>query len=551
MKSYIASTETNDWMHQGHKSSSLHPSNSDQHLSVDQILNVMNQINSSVKAGEFTSQLANSIFLLCQQLKANGQHLEQTHKNELNTVFISLRQACCRDSGQLGTPCRLKIMELVELRAMGWRPSFAHTQYYLNRPEHFSSAGSVNTNNTPEPTTTPVSAPPFGAVPINPFTQYVPPSPAAAQMFLPSEVHQNHQVHQIQNPLQATAGFYLIPAAATAGGWSRPAMVPASTAALLPPGGGLLGHGMPNHGTNPVITSPLDLDLAWMAHNSLNINKQLPLKNPAKFTANMLNAVQKVAAASKPLQLREEFTIRNCDSGKIMGVKGRRVAVVEELSKTVISFQKVDPKNRDRALTITGSSPESIEHAKKLIQDTIRRNVSPNRPDSNGKQVEVPESDEDDDGPGISIETTKDGTLKLCCDDPQVLQAAQAALSEYLNRVGRSSQSRLTAEERELRKERRKSMPLSMPQSAPTSAPTAKDWRSMTGSTPNLASMEAELPRGQPTTAVFAKTSADALLRYDRTDIMKLRENSENDNANPLLQQIRHVQQNLPEIMRQ
>lgn len=63
----------------------------------------------------------------------------------------------------------------------------------------------------------------------------------------------------------------------------------------------------------------------------------------------------------------------------VMGVKGRRVAVVEELSKTVISFQKVDPKSKDRVLTITGSAEESIQYAKKLIDETIRRNVSPNR----------------------------------------------------------------------------------------------------------------------------------------------------------------------------
>lgn len=62
-----------------------------------------------------------------------------------------------------------------------------------------------------------------------------------------------------------------------------------------------------------------------------------------------------------------------------MGVKGRRVAVVEELSKTIISFQKVDPKSKDRTLTITGSSQEAIDHAKKLIEQTIRRNVSPCR----------------------------------------------------------------------------------------------------------------------------------------------------------------------------
>jgi hypothetical protein len=62
-----------------------------------------------------------------------------------------------------------------------------------------------------------------------------------------------------------------------------------------------------------------------------------------------------------------------------MGVKGRRVAVVEELSKTVISFQKVDPKSKDRTLTITGNTEEAVEYAKRLVEETIRRNVSPNR----------------------------------------------------------------------------------------------------------------------------------------------------------------------------
>lgn len=55
--------------------------------------------------------------------------------DELNRVFVSLRQACCRDSGHLGTPCRLKIMELIELRAMGWRSNLQHSQYYINREQ--------------------------------------------------------------------------------------------------------------------------------------------------------------------------------------------------------------------------------------------------------------------------------------------------------------------------------------------------------------------------------------------------------------------------------
>jgi hypothetical protein len=62
-----------------------------------------------------------------------------------------------------------------------------------------------------------------------------------------------------------------------------------------------------------------------------------------------------------------------------MGVKGRRVALVEEITKSVISFQKVVQGAKERTLTITANSEEAIEFAKKMIDETIRRNVSPNR----------------------------------------------------------------------------------------------------------------------------------------------------------------------------
>jgi hypothetical protein len=75
----------------------------------------------------------------------------------MNRVFVSLRQACCRDAGTLGTPCRLKIMELVELRAMGWRPSLSHSQYYLNR--HSGSGGAAPPSNMPQPPHTVYAAP--------------------------------------------------------------------------------------------------------------------------------------------------------------------------------------------------------------------------------------------------------------------------------------------------------------------------------------------------------------------------------------------------------
>uniref|UniRef100_A0A1I7XEY4 Uncharacterized protein n=1 Tax=Heterorhabditis bacteriophora TaxID=37862 RepID=A0A1I7XEY4_HETBA len=79
-------------------------------MAVEQQLQLMNTINTMVKNSQFTNQLANSIFTLCFQLKNSGFMLEQSHKNELNKVFISLRQACCRDNGQLGTPCRYVLL---------------------------------------------------------------------------------------------------------------------------------------------------------------------------------------------------------------------------------------------------------------------------------------------------------------------------------------------------------------------------------------------------------------------------------------------------------
>ncbi|CAJ0571253.1 unnamed protein product, partial [Mesorhabditis spiculigera] len=406
----------------------------------DQIVQLMEAVNGLVKGGHFTQQLANAIFQLCQQLKQHGATLEQTHKGELNKVFVSLRQACCRDHGQLGTPCRLKIMELVELRAMHWRSNLAHSQYYVNRPEQAESTGSFGSS-SPMPMQ---------------FQQAPTFSPS---LFLPEM--QQSQSH-------TTSPYFLIPAA---GGFVNP---------LLP---GLLQQ--------PLFASALQNHqnaAAAAAAEVLLRNKQL--KKPA---------------VTKPMQLRHEMVIRNADSGKIMGVKGRRVALVEQITNTVISFQKVDPKARERTLTITASTTDAIEHAKQLVEDTIRRNTSPVRPEAaallgmgignsistgspSGGDDESSEDEEEGGQQDISIETTQDGVLKLCCSDPQVLQAAQEALSEYLRMRTRPSN-----EEREKKKERRKSMPLQSAVQKEEVRPEVSDRRpglerakSLGGSTPNL-----------------------------------------------------------------
>lgn len=76
---------------------------------------------------------------------------------------------------------------------------------------------------------------------------------------------------------------------------------------------------------------------------------------------------------------KDEIVIRNADSGKVMGIKGRRVHMIEELSETVISFQRVNPGAKERLVQITGPNEDKINYAKQLIEDTIRRNASPVR----------------------------------------------------------------------------------------------------------------------------------------------------------------------------
>ncbi|KAI1723214.1 KH domain-containing protein [Ditylenchus destructor] len=536
-------------------------------MSIDHLLQLMSQVSASIKAGDFSTHLADNIFVLCQQLKVYGQHLEQSYKNDLNKIFVSLRQACCRDNGQLGTPCRLKMMEIVELRAMGWRPNYSHTQYYLNRPEQpstvtaNSNAKITQTVNDQSPSTVQqfgsnisykhaTSQPPISmttSTPSLPFNYCVP--PPQAQMQSPSNsqyvfVSADNSPNPAPTAIPTGPGYILIPAT---GGWSNPMV---SVATPFMPQSPVLPH-MGNLTRAPPLMSP-DVDwqhrqmIGYLQSNSANASPIMSHKQfPGLGNNQRPNLVRMDSSkSSKSQQFREEMTIRNCDSGKIMGVKGRRVALVEELSKTVISFQKVEPKSKDRVLTITGPTEEAIQQAKKLIEETIHKNVSPTR---EGTESANAETEDEEDDPGISIETSTDGTLKLCCADPDVLQAAQVALSDYLNRAHRSS--RMSAGERELRKERRKSMPLqtasdkdkqgeepNQQKSEPLNETNNQEVRrKLTGSTPNLAN---ENPFAIPKESVESKSHGnepnkksveDKTIRYDRAVLLTIAEGSSTD----------------------
>lgn len=486
-------------------------------LSVDQQLQLMNTINNMVRASQFTSQLANTIFTLCAQLKTSGSMLEQSHKNELNKVFTSLRQACCRDNGQLGTPCRLKIMELVELRAMNWRTNLAHSQYYVNRPEG---------QHDPAPTVgIPQSS--ISSSPSQMTSSVTSPVPQSPQPPMHSFVPQNPMM--FQDPMGGgpnAGGIFFIPAAST---WMNPLMP-------IPPNP-FLPHSM----------MPPDHQM-FLRQRSLNNKKP-----------NLLN---------KTLQLRHEMIIRNSDSGKIMGVKGRRVAAVEQLTNTVISFQKVDAKSKERTLTITASTMEDIERAKDMIIDTIRRNMSPIRTDMSvpppmPMSSDVPihhhpgnapddEDDEDDEDEDIKLEQTSDGKLTFHCDDPELLAAAQEALSAYLRVRARPS-----AEEREKKKERRKSMPLQQTAHHQQEPVMLKPSKAFHGSTPNLADGVAATttvvmastvppPASMPVQAVGGAAQVHQPqigdpIRYNRDMLMTARDSMRTQMAPEMLKEVTRV----------
>lgn len=203
-----------------------------------------------------------NIINLCQHLKVYGAYLELLYQDQLNRAFVIFRNSS-QDDERLDYLSRLHLLELIELRAKGWKGNEVMNQYYRTK------------------------------------------------------VNQCVQIEASESASSLTDSMI------------------SSTSA--PP---LLGPGeiLKQSGKFPKPT-------------------RIPGKNYCK----------------------DEVVIRNADSGKVMGIKGRRVHMIEELSETIISFQRVNPGAKERLVQITGANEESINHAKQLIEDTIRRNASPVR----------------------------------------------------------------------------------------------------------------------------------------------------------------------------
>jgi len=137
--------------------------------------------------------------------------------------------------------------------------------------------------------------------------------------------------------------------------------------------GGMDSPGMMSCQTAPVMLNPAAPDFSPFSTGGLN---NAPMLGPGEVvgTSGRFNQPTKIPGKN---YFKDEVVIRNADSGKVMGLKGRRVHMIEELTETIISFQRVVPGARERLVQITGPALENILQAKSLIEDTIRRNQSP------------------------------------------------------------------------------------------------------------------------------------------------------------------------------
>ncbi|KOB78991.1 MIF4G domain-containing protein B [Operophtera brumata] len=71
---------------------------------------------------------------------------------------------------------------------------------------------------------------------------------------------------------------------------------------------------------------------------------------------------------------KDEVVIRNADSGKVMGIKGRRVHMIEELSDTIISFQRVRLESEEPALGGSRGSLDSGEEDAPMLREKSPHN---------------------------------------------------------------------------------------------------------------------------------------------------------------------------------
>ncbi|XP_060666441.1 eukaryotic translation initiation factor 4E-binding protein Mextli isoform X3 [Drosophila nasuta] len=282
------------------------------YLVIEELIQLIDNVTVGLQSCNTTTE---SITLLLHNLRVHGPQLEAVSKDTLDRAFVVFRNAS--QDERLNIMTRLKLLELIELRANSWEDKDT-IAYYKSKQQ-------------------------------------------VSNVELPAEQYQ-HDATGIVGNQQAflstspTFGVSVGGGLGALGGGSAAAAAAAAfnaaTVAAAAQAAAIAAVGSPNQ-------QHLLLPPGEVIRNSGKFPK--PTKIPGKTYC------------------KDEVVIRNADSGKVMGIKGRRVHMIEELSETIISFQRVNPGAKERLVQITGPAEDKINYAKQLMEDTIRRNASPVR----------------------------------------------------------------------------------------------------------------------------------------------------------------------------
>ncbi|XP_034472003.1 eukaryotic translation initiation factor 4E-binding protein Mextli isoform X1 [Drosophila innubila] len=275
------------------------------YMVIEELIQLIDNVTVGLQSCNTTTE---SITLLLHNLRVHGPQLEAVSKDTLDRAFVVFRNAS--QDERLNIMTRLKLLELIELRANSWEDKDT-IAYYKSKQQ-------------------------------------------VSNVELPAEQYQhdagNQQAFLSTSPTFGVGGMGAIVGGSAAA--AAAAAFNAATAAAAAQAAAIAAVGSPNQ-------QHLLLPPGEVIRNSGKFPK--PTKIPGKTYC------------------KDEVVIRNADSGKVMGIKGRRVHMIEELSETIISFQRVNPGAKERLVQITGPAEDKINYAKQLMEDTIRRNASPVR----------------------------------------------------------------------------------------------------------------------------------------------------------------------------
>ncbi|XP_039494545.1 eukaryotic translation initiation factor 4E-binding protein Mextli isoform X5 [Drosophila santomea] len=295
------------------------------YLVIEELIQLIDSVTVGLQSCNTTPD---SITLLLHNLRVHGPQLEAVSKDTLDRAFVVFRNAS--QDERLNITTRLKLLELIELRAKSWDNDDT-IAYYKSKQQ-------------------------------------------ISNVELPSEYQYDAGVQPGAFSTSPTFGVSGGVGGVNVGAAAAAAAVfNAASAAAAAQAAAIAAVGSPNQ-------QHMLLPPGEVIRNSGKFPK--PTKIPGKTYC------------------KDEVVIRNADSGKVMGIKGRRVHMIEELSETIISFQRVNPGAKERLVQITGPAEDKINYAKQLMEDTIRRNASPVRlepaPGAGGSCSSLNSSNSDD-----------------------------------------------------------------------------------------------------------------------------------------------------------